>query len=171
MILGTGIDLIEVARIESAYQRHGERFIQRLEEAFVRYGMHCADYVKMLPHLDFPYYRALNQVADVFLDSIGWSGCNSTFEALACNIPIATMPGRLMRGRHTHAILKTMGLMETEASDIEGYVAIAARLGKDPEYRKEISEKISRQKERAYCDMECIRGLEEFLKQAVASYS
>lgn len=30
MILGTGIDLIEVARIESAYQRHGERFIQRI---------------------------------------------------------------------------------------------------------------------------------------------
>lgn len=30
MILGTGIDIIEVARIASAYEQHGERFINRV---------------------------------------------------------------------------------------------------------------------------------------------
>ena len=30
MILGTGIDLIEVARIESSYERFGERFLSRI---------------------------------------------------------------------------------------------------------------------------------------------
>lgn len=30
MILGTGIDIIEVGRIASAYQRFGERFVQRI---------------------------------------------------------------------------------------------------------------------------------------------
>ena len=30
MILGTGIDLAEVARIREAVERHGERFIQRI---------------------------------------------------------------------------------------------------------------------------------------------
>ncbi len=30
MILGTGIDIIEVERVEGAYQRHGERFVQRI---------------------------------------------------------------------------------------------------------------------------------------------
>jgi holo-[acyl-carrier protein] synthase len=30
MILGTGIDLIEVARIESSYERFGERFLDRI---------------------------------------------------------------------------------------------------------------------------------------------
>jgi holo-[acyl-carrier protein] synthase len=30
MILGTGIDIIEVARIEAAYQKFGERFINRI---------------------------------------------------------------------------------------------------------------------------------------------
>ena len=30
MILGTGIDLIEVARIESSYERFGERFLGRI---------------------------------------------------------------------------------------------------------------------------------------------
>ena len=30
---------------------------------------------------------------DVFLDSIGWSGCNSALESLPHNLPIVTMPG------------------------------------------------------------------------------
>jgi holo-[acyl-carrier protein] synthase len=30
MILGTGIDIIEVARVASAYERHGDRFLQRI---------------------------------------------------------------------------------------------------------------------------------------------
>lgn len=30
MILGTGIDIIEVARIESAYEKFGERFLNRI---------------------------------------------------------------------------------------------------------------------------------------------
>jgi holo-[acyl-carrier protein] synthase len=30
VILGTGIDIIEVERVEGAYQRHGERFVQRI---------------------------------------------------------------------------------------------------------------------------------------------
>lgn len=30
MILGIGIDIIEVARIASAYERHGERFVNRI---------------------------------------------------------------------------------------------------------------------------------------------
>lgn len=33
MILGTGIDLIEVGRIESAFQKHGDRFVGRILRA------------------------------------------------------------------------------------------------------------------------------------------
>jgi protein O-GlcNAc transferase len=145
----------------------GERFLHRLNSSFAQYGLRCADYVKLLPHLDPPHYRALNQLADVFLDSIGWSGCNSTLEALACNLPIVTMPGKLMRGRHTHAILKMMGYQDTEAQSIDEYVAIAGRLGTDAEWRKRSSETIAELKHLAYRDTACIRGLEEFLKNAI----
>jgi tetratricopeptide (TPR) repeat protein len=95
---------------------------------------------------------------------------NSTLEALSCNLPIVTMPGHLMRGRHTHAILKMMGLEELEAHNLEEYVAFAAGLAQDPLRRKNCSEKISLLKHRAYRDTECIRGLEQFLKNAVHSY-
>ena len=146
----------------------GERFLRRLEKAFSRFNLRMEDYVKMIPHLDSAHYRAFNQLSDVFLDSIGWSGCNSTMEALACDLPVVTMPGKLMRGRHTHAILKMTGLDETEGRNMDEYVAIATRLAKEPGRRKEISEKIARNRRLAYRDMECINGLEEFIRWAVA---
>jgi len=146
----------------------GERFLRRLETAFSRFGLRMDDYVKMVPTLDPAHYKAFNQLADVFLDSIGWSGCNTTMEALACDLPVVSMPGELMRGRHTHAILKMIDLGETEGRNIDEYVAIAARLAKEPAWRKEISKKIARNRHLAYRDMECIRGLEQFIRRAVA---
>ena len=148
----------------------GERFLRRLETAFSRFGLRMEDYVRMVPTLDAAHYRAFNQLADVFLDSIGWSGCNSTLEALACDLPVVTMPGELMRGRHTHAILKMMDITETEGRNMDEYVAIAARLAKEPDRRKEISEKIARNRRLAYRDMECIRGLEDFIRRAVSQW-
>jgi len=146
----------------------GERFMRRLDMAFSRFSLRMEDYVKMVPQLDTARYNAFNKLADVFLDSIGWSGCNSTLEALACDLPVVTMPGELMRGRHTHAILKMIDMSETEGRNMDEYVAIAARLAKEPAWRKEISEKIARNLHLAYRDMVCIRGLEEFIRTAVA---
>jgi protein O-GlcNAc transferase len=151
-------------------QMLGARFTRRLESAFARFGLHCSDYVLFLPHLDPPHYKSLNELSDVFLDSIGWSGCNSSLEALSCNLPIVTMAGKLMRGRHTHALLSMMGLDELETHTIDDYVALAGRLGREPERRKEIGENISRLKHRTYRDTACIRGLEQFLKDSVQSY-
>jgi predicted O-linked N-acetylglucosamine transferase (SPINDLY family) len=149
----------------------GKRFVRRLEKAFSRYGLRYEDYVRFLPHLTPPHYQALNRLADVFLDSIGWSGCNSTLEAMAHDLPIVTLPGDLMRGRHSYAILTMAGIHEMIAQDIDQYVSLAVRLGTDSNWRRQISEKISRLKSKVYCDTDCIRGLEDFLKQAVSSYA
>jgi len=146
----------------------GELFLWRLKQAFSRFGMRMEDYVKMIPPLDTAHYHALNRLADVFLDSIGWSGCNSTMEALACDLPVVTMPGELMRGRHTHAFLKMMDLGDTEGLNMDEYVAIAARLAREPDRRREISEKIARNRHLGCRDMESIRGLEEFIHRAAA---
>jgi protein O-GlcNAc transferase len=148
-----------------------ERFIRRLGKAFSRHGLEAGDYVTFLSHLSPSHYQALNRVADVFLDSIGWSGCNSTLEALSHDLPMVTLPGSLMRGRHSYAILRMAGLDEMIVHNVEDYVSLAVRLGRDRELRKRFSEKIAERKPRVYRDTGCIRGLEDFLKSAVASYS
>ena len=102
-------------------------------------------------------------LCDVFLDSIDWSGCNSALESLPHDLPIVTVPGALMRGRHSAAILKMMGITETIAGTVDDYVAIAARLANDPHERQALSRRIAENKQRVYRDRACITALEDFL--------
>ena len=106
-------------------------------------------------------------LCDVFLDSIGWSGCNSTLESLVCNLPVVTMWGTLMRGRHSAAFLQMMGISETIANSIEDYIDIAARLANDREYRRAQASEIEARKHAVYRDRAAIAALEEFLDRAV----
>jgi protein O-GlcNAc transferase len=144
-----------------------EQFRERLRDIFKKYKVNDSDHVIFLPRLSAPEFNAINNLADVFLDSIGWSGCNSTFEAIACNLPVVTLPGVLMRGRHSAAILNIMGVKETVASTMDEYIELAVRLGNDAEWRQQISEKIAENKHRIYKDWACIAALEEFLEKAV----
>ena len=143
------------------------QFLTRISKAFGKYNLNSDQYVVFLPRLDPGKYRAVNRLSDIRLDTIGWSGCNSTLEAIECNLPIVTLPGTLMRQRHSSAILTMMGVTETIASTLDEYIELAVRLGKDLEWRRRISEKISENKHRVYHDKTCIAGLENFLIHAV----
>jgi len=135
----------------------------RFREAFQQHGLIADDHIVFLPGLDPGKYHALNNVSDIYLDSLGWSGCNSTLEAIACNIPIITLPGNLMRGRHSAAILTMMGVTETIASTIDEYIELAVRLGLDSDWRKQIAQKIASNKHFVYQDKTCVDALEDFL--------
>jgi protein O-GlcNAc transferase len=144
-----------------------EIFQQRLSRAFQEYGLNYQDYCIFLPRMDINTFAGITAIADIFLDSIGWSGCNSTLESVAHNIPVVTLPGDLMRGRHTLAILKMMGIEETIAATKDEYVQIAIRLGKDAEYRQYISQQVAENKHKLYGDLKPVRALEDFLLQLV----
>lgn len=139
------------------------KFIQRLELSFVNCGLNAANHITVVPQLGEADFTALNARADIFLDSIEWSGCNTVFESLPFNKPIVTMLGSFMRGRHAYAILKMMGVGETIAADTDEYVAIATRLALDKHWREELSAGINRNKQKVYGDRECIEYLERFL--------
>lgn len=72
-----------------------------------------------------------------------------------------------MRGRESGAILTMMGVTETIAGSLDEYVALAVRLGKDPEWRLHISGRTAGNKHRLYRDRACIKALEDFLEGAV----
>jgi protein O-GlcNAc transferase len=144
-----------------------EQFRARLSRAFTRFGIDAARHVTFLPHLDTGQYYAINVLSDIYLDSIGWSGCNTTFEAVACNLPVVTLPGKFMRGRHSAAILTMMGLDETIASSLDSYTEIAVRLGRDSEWRKLISKRMADNKQNIYRDTECVEALGKFFERAV----
>ncbi|MGY3030453.1 O-linked N-acetylglucosamine transferase, SPINDLY family protein [Thermostichus sp. MS-CIW-30] len=141
-----------------------ERFWQRLRRAFQAYDLAAEEYVVLLPELSPAEYAAYNALGDIYLDSLGWSGGNTTLEALPHGLPIVTLPGSLLRGRHTYAILQQMGILDTIAHTLDEYVQIASQLGLDPEWREQMGQQVKARQDRVYRDPAPIRALEEWLR-------
>lgn len=161
----------EVGRCRFAFIRHQadrvtERFHSRLKRAFAAEGLDADDFCDFRPRMAPGDFLRLNRAADVVLDSLMWSGGRTALEAAACDAPIVTTPGPMMRGRHSFAILKRMGLDECIAADEDAYVALAARLGTDGAWRAEVVAKVRESKARLFDDRAPVRDLEEFLKRA-----
>jgi protein O-GlcNAc transferase len=142
-------------------------FDERLRRAFGGEGLTASDYCVMLPPCPTFDYWNLHLVADVFLDSLEWSGGVTTLEAIACGLPVVTCPGALMRSRHSAGILSQLGVTETIARDKDEYVEIAARLGRDRQWRTQVIERMGARHPRLYGDTTCVRALEEFYRTAV----
>jgi protein O-GlcNAc transferase len=141
------------------------KFRVRLERAFSTHGLRVEDHCMILDRLSAAQFGAVLGLSDVYLDSIGWSGGNTTLESLEHDLPIVTLAGPFMRGRHTFAIVKQMGLEEAVAGTIDEYVELAIRLGNDPIARAAMRSKVSERKKLVYRDTSAIRALEDFLEQ------
>jgi protein O-GlcNAc transferase len=142
-------------------------FYRRLDSAFSECGLKASDHCLFIESLTTDRYVAAMGNCDIFLDSIGWSGFNSTSESLVHNLPVVTLRGALMRGRHSTAILNRIGVMETVADSIDEYVSIATTLAENSGERRRISLEINRNKHRVYRDRDCIARLEDFIENAV----
>jgi predicted O-linked N-acetylglucosamine transferase (SPINDLY family) len=140
-----------------------ELFRKRLDRAFAGFGLRASDYVVVLPRMSQDQFVAATGQSDIGLDSIGWSGGNTTLESLVHDLPIVTMTGALMRGRHTTAMLQMMRVTDTISETVDDYVSIAVRLAHDVSWRMALRKRIGQNKHRLYRDDSCILGLGEFL--------
>jgi protein O-GlcNAc transferase len=145
-------------------------FRARLDQAFTAFGLSAAEHCVILPRLDHDRFVAACGLSDIFLDSIGWSGCNSTLEALVHDLPVVTLAGTLMRGHHTAAMLAMMGMGDLVSATIDEYVAAAIRLARDGEWRAATKARIAANKGRLYHDRACISALENFLDRAAREH-
>jgi predicted O-linked N-acetylglucosamine transferase (SPINDLY family) len=98
---------------------------KRLERAFAVAGLDAARYVRFLPRLARPDFFALMRVADLYLDTIGFSGFNTAMQAIQSGVPVVTYEGRFLRGRLASGILRRMRLHEAVATDLDQFVSLA----------------------------------------------
>lgn len=144
-----------------------DKFWHRLQRAFDGVGLKAEDYCVILPDQDLVSYWNLNAVSDIFLDTISWSGGNTTLEAIACDLPIVTCPGTLMRGRHSYAILKMLGVTETIAKTEAEYIEIAVQLGLNSAWRDRIVQQMKQHHSHLYDDKVSVSALETFYQHVV----
>ena len=140
---------------------------ERLERAFSAAGMRAEHHCVFLNRMSQSQFAAAAGLCDVFLDSIGWSGCNSALECLPQALPIVTFEGPTMRGRHSAAILRMIDVTDTIAATVDDYVAIATRLGQDTQFRQTMSSRMAENRHRLYGDRAPVTALENFLESAV----
>ena len=143
-------------------------FLSRLARAFAAEGLERDRFCRFLDNLSPAKFGDLNHAADVFLDTPGWSGGTTTHEAIGAALPIVTLPGEFMRGRVTHGMLRMIGVTETVARDLDDYISIAVRLGRDKDFRHRMRAQIEANRAKLYNDEACVRGLEDFIVRAVA---
>lgn len=140
----------------------------RMRAVFASHGLDFDARCRVHPRLPVEeYYRFLAQ-ADACLDSLDFSGCITSFDALWRDVPIVTLPGRLMRGRQTCGMLRLLGLEELVAADVDDYVRIASRLALDAAWRDSLGRRIRDGKAGLYRDASVTTALADFLRTVEA---
>ena len=112
-----------------------ELFMRRITAAFDAHGISVRERMIVLPPFAHEDYLRINLACDAMLDTLYWSGGNTSLDALACCLPVVTMPGAFMRGRQSAAMLRLAGLPELIARDAGDYVRIATCLAGDAAWR------------------------------------
>ena len=100
--------------------------------------------------------------SDAILDSLDWSGFNTSLDALTLDKPIITLPSKYMRGRHTYAILKILKLEELICSSKNEYVNLSIKLSSEPNFYDSVKKKIKLNKELLFNNYNTIKSLEDF---------
>jgi predicted O-linked N-acetylglucosamine transferase (SPINDLY family) len=146
-----------------------QRFVERIARAFAARGLDAGRHALMLPRLGAQRFLAACGLCDVFLDSVGWSGFNTTLESLTHHLPVVTWPTGLMRGRQNYAVLQMLGITDTVADSLDRYVEIAVRLGLDRSWREDIRNRTAAAWPHLLADRSPARALEAWLEEAVRS--
>ena len=126
---------------DGRHSRVTDVFMRRMARALDARGVSAAR-LRILPPVPHDDYLRINLLCDAMLDTLHWSGGNTSLDALACGLPIVTLPGAFMRGRQSAAMLRIVGVPELVAADRSGYVGLATRLAGDASWRSALAARI-----------------------------
>ncbi len=127
-----------------------DAFIQRLQRALHKHEIEARSQIKFLPRLSWERFLEVNAVADVMLDSLHWSGGQTSLDALASDLPVVTLPGRFMRGRQTQAMLKIIGVPELIAQSPGHYVDLAIEVATNKHYNSQLRKRLAEGKSKLF---------------------
>ena len=148
------------------YEGRDPALTARFRARLLRSGID-AGRVRFIAQRSHEDYLAVNASCDVMLDTLRWSGGNTSLDAIASALPIVTMPGTFMRGRQSAGMLGMMGLHELVATDNDDYLRKAAAVAGERAYRGDLARRIAEARRVIFDDATPIAALAEFLAQGV----
>jgi predicted O-linked N-acetylglucosamine transferase (SPINDLY family) len=86
------------------------------------------------PVVPYPEHLARLSLADVFLDTLPFNAGTTASDSLWAGVPVVTRSGEAFAARMAGSLLHAIGMPELIANTPEEYVALAVRLGSEPEF-------------------------------------
>jgi predicted O-linked N-acetylglucosamine transferase (SPINDLY family) len=131
---------------------------------FEKAGLEVKDHVRFVRWLNIPEFHSLLKIADVMLDTIGFSGYNTALQAVECGLPVVTREGRFLRGRLASGILRRMDLQELIAETKADYVDLVVNLVTDRDYQAHIRMELEKRRSVLFDDLAAIGPFQDFLE-------
>ena len=116
-----------------------KQFERTLTEACARHGVGRERFILAGSLPSRADVKALERVADVYLDTSPFSGSISVIDPLELGLPLVVQEGATHRSRMASALLRELGLPELITTDEAAYIALAVKLGTDVAYRQKTS--------------------------------
>jgi len=141
-------------------------FVSRLQRVL---GKNLFRRMLLAPSFPLDVYKKHFSVVSCVLDSPVYAGDLTTHDAFDQGVPVVTMPGELLVQRYTSGLYRLMGIESLIAADIEEYATIAARLGKEPDFRQSMSKQIIQKNELVFSPEATVRDYEQFFESVLSS--
>jgi tetratricopeptide (TPR) repeat protein len=119
-----------------------EVFDARIARTFAAAGIGSAKRWLFLPPRERADYLRVNMACDVMVDTLHFSGGNTSLDALHAGLPIVTCPGALMRGRQSMAMLRHLGVHELIVDSPQRLAELAVEVAHDPARRDALGKRI-----------------------------
>ncbi len=150
-----------VVMIEDQAPALSARIRQRLSLA----GIDTERQIHWLPWATPEHFRAVLRACDVLLDTPGFSGGNTSLDAIAQGLPLVTLPGASMRSRQSAAMLRACGCEELIADSAEAYVDRALRVANDADHARELRQRLLDPAATLFDDREALDALVDTLER------
>ena len=139
------------------------KFRERIKMLCKKNNLYLDDYFYFFPQTNYQKYLNIINKSDIILDSLDWSGFNTSLDALSLDKPIITLPSNFMRGRHTYGILKNIKIDELICNSKSEYIDLSVKLSTNINFRDKIIEKIKMNKKLIFNNLKTTKFIEDFL--------
>jgi predicted O-linked N-acetylglucosamine transferase (SPINDLY family) len=156
--------------IESLWPRVNAAFVARISAALQKAGVDPSRTLQMLPIMPYEEYLGTLNAADVILDTPGFSGGNSSFDAIAVGAPVVSHRGQMLRARQTAAMLDIVGLGEFASEADDDFVRNAISIASNNDRQREIRERMKTGSGALFDDCETVRVLETQLVKLAKNF-
>ena len=94
-----------------------------------------------------PQHLARYRLADLFLDTFPYGAHTTASDAMWMGVPVVTMPGTSFAARVCAGLVQAAGLPDLICADVDGYVARAVAIGRDPDALSALRQRLELQRD------------------------